>query len=336
MATDNLLRPRCNFAGVASLSEVYTHDVEEAADLVTRAYAPHRLEVRDTGGFGMYMKLMRAGRMNIGHTSFDSYSIILQAPPMLTYYALSFTSHGSLQVKSGGQTANVTPATAVIIAPTDALQFDSASPNCKLLSVRLDRTVLQDELAAMLGRPVGRPVLFDFTADLSRGPGAHVARAVRIACDEISEPEGIAHNAILASRLEQLVCSSLLVSQAHSYSEELAQDDRPALPAAVRTVVDVVEADPMAVTTAGDMARIGTVSLRSLEQGFIQSLGVSPMAYLRQVRLARVRADLRHADPATTTVSAVAHRWGFFHLGRFAATYQAAYGCRPSDDLRSR
>jgi AraC-like DNA-binding protein len=38
---------------------------------------------------------------------------------------------------------------------------------------------------------------------------------------------------------------------------------------------------------------------------------------------------------ADTTVTAVALRWGFGHLGRFAVAYRRKYGRSPSDTLRS-
>ncbi|MCF6424143.1 helix-turn-helix domain-containing protein [Amycolatopsis tucumanensis] len=58
------------------------------------------------------------------------------------------------------------------------------------------------------------------------------------------------------------------------------------------------------------------------------------MAYLRQVRLARARNDLINGDPDVLTVSAVALRWGFGHLGRFGAACQEWYGEPPSHTLR--
>jgi AraC-like DNA-binding protein len=56
------------------------------------------------------------------------------------------------------------------------------------------------------------------------------------------------------------------------------------------------------------------------------------MAYLRSVRLAHAHADLvRIADTGSqTTVTEVALRWGFTHLGRFAALYRQTYGRPPS------
>jgi len=51
--------------------------------------------------------------------------------------------------------------------------------------------------------------------------------------------------------------------------------------------------------------------------------------------MARANEALRRSDPARVTVSAVAHRWGFAHLGRFASAYRARFGESPSVTLRS-
>jgi transcriptional regulator GlxA family with amidase domain len=74
--------------------------------------------------------------------------------------------------------------------------------------------------------------------------------------------------------------------------------------------------------------------VRSLQEGFRRHLGSAPMAYLQQERLVRAHQTLRQADPVCVTVSAVAHRWGFAHLGRFASAYRTRFGEPPSETLR--
>ncbi|WP_410468237.1 helix-turn-helix domain-containing protein [Amycolatopsis methanolica] len=60
------------------------------------------------------------------------------------------------------------------------------------------------------------------------------------------------------------------------------------------------------------------------------------MAYLQNVRLDRAHQDLLDTDPSRTTVTHVASRWGFTHLGRFAAAYRARYEEPPSRTLQRR
>ena len=65
-------------------------------------------------------------------------------------------------------------------------------------------------------------------------------------------------------------------------------------------------------------------------------MGISPMGYLREVRLARAHDDLRRARPDETTVARIANKWGFTSHGRFATAYRARFGIHPAGTLRER
>ena len=95
-----------------------------------------------------------------------------------------------------------------------------------------------------------------------------------------------------------------------------------------------MHAEPWRQFTATDLAVIAGVGVRVLQEAFRQHVGMSPLAYLRRLRLDGVHAELSRADPSQTTVSDVAYRWGFTHLGRFAGAYRLRYGVSPSQTLR--
>ena len=87
------------------------------------------------------------------------------------------------------------------------------------------------------------------------------------------------------------------------------------LAAAVRDAMDIIDAGPHLPLTTSTLARQCHVSVRTLQEGFQRHLGISPMTYLRLVRLRRAHRDRRSADPCHNTVASIAHRWGFTHLG---------------------
>jgi AraC-like DNA-binding protein len=57
------------------------------------------------------------------------------------------------------------------------------------------------------------------------------------------------------------------------------------------------------------------------------------MEFLRRIRFERVRNDLLNPIHSTTVTSA-AVRWGFVHLGRYAAEYRARFNESPSATVR--
>ncbi len=83
----------------------------------------------------------------------------------------------------------------------------------------------------------------------------------------------------------------------------------------------------------GALAGAAGVPPRTLEAHFRQFLGVTPLAWVREARLAQARGALL-APGAGTSVSQVALDCGFTQLGRFAAQYCRRFEELPSETLR--
>ncbi len=89
--------------------------------------------------------------------------------------------------------------------------------------------------------------------------------------------------------------------------------------------------DPLYVS---DLCRAACVSERTLEHAFKEIMGLTPIAYLMRLRLHRVRQALLAGTQGSTTVSAEALKWGFWHFGEFSRAYRECFGELPSDTLR--
>jgi len=61
---------------------------------------------------------------------------------------------------------------------------------------------------------------------------------------------------------------------------------------------------------------------------------MGPTEEVRRRRMQLVHRTLRDGEPDPASVSAVARRYGFRGLGRFAAEYRALFGELPSATLR--
>jgi AraC-like DNA-binding protein len=84
-----------------------------------------------------------------------------------------------------------------------------------------------------------------------------------------------------------------------------------------------------------ELCRATGVSERTLRTCCADYLGMSPGQYMRLRRLNLMHTELAHADPAATSISKIASRYGFTELGRFAGHYRTLFGEMPSETLRS-
>lgn len=92
-------------------------------------------------------------------------------------------------------------------------------------------------------------------------------------------------------------------------------------------------ATPEAPISMLEVCRGVGASPRKLEYCFRSVLGVSPARYLRTARLNGVHRELRRSRDGV--VHEIASRWGFWHMGEFAAAYRRHFGELPSQTLGS-
>jgi AraC-like DNA-binding protein len=85
--------------------------------------------------------------------------------------------------------------------------------------------------------------------------------------------------------------------------------------------------------TLQDLSDLSGLRPRSLINAFQAVTSLSPMAFLRTLRLTRVRETLLDADLQGRVID-VATEWGFWHMGHFTAAYRTMFGETPSETLR--
>ncbi|WP_429299338.1 helix-turn-helix domain-containing protein [Paraburkholderia sp. GAS199] len=98
----------------------------------------------------------------------------------------------------------------------------------------------------------------------------------------------------------------------------------------VRSVRELVEGTPDCPLSVAELCARFRASRRTLQYAFEDTLGVNPSAYMRAVRLDHVRRELQ----ASSSVTEVATRWGFWHFGNFSSEYREQFGELPSETCR--
>lgn len=242
---------------------------------------------------------------------------------------------GRMNTHFGDRTVCVRGSEGVMCSPGIRVNYD-ISRDCELLTLVLDAEALMRFAVAYLDFPLTRPLVFEPSVPLDRGAAQSLDRLLAFLRQELECPDSLARAGLAVAQLEDLVMTMLVAGHAHNYSARLAGEPRPPSPYYVKRVEDFIHAYAGDALTLEDLVRVSGVSARSLFKGFRNFRGIGPMAYLKQVRLERARDELLAAEPGTATVTEVALRWGFVHLGNFAGDYARRFGETPSETLRRR
>ncbi len=83
------------------------------------------------------------------------------------------------------------------------------------------------------------------------------------------------------------------------------------------------------------LAKQYKVSEQTLQNSFKSLFGFTPKKFLRQLKLNLVHHELQKSNPDQNTISNIALKWGFEHMGRFSSYYTELFGVNPSQVLKT-
>ncbi|MET8760193.1 helix-turn-helix transcriptional regulator [Lentzea sp. NPDC004782] len=294
-------------------------DLDAAHEVLSAAYARLRFNRVDTG------PSLRLTARTFGQVRFDRLDgrigFEAAAEPMGDYIFAHLES-GKARYSSDGEDRLVASG-------------DSFLP---VLPGRPFTVATEDPRASMV---VFSQAVVDDVADDVRFTGyrpvsPHAAAAWRSTCDFLQGevlPAFEDNPLVLRNATRLLVSITLATFPNSTLVGPKASDRRDAHPLTVRRAVAFIEDNAAKDITAADIARAARVSIRAIQLAFRRHLDMTPMAYLRQVRLSCAHDDLQAANGSVTAIAA---RWGYARPSVFAAHYRAAYGVLPSQTLRSR
>lgn len=152
----------------------------------------------------------------------------------------------------------------------------------------------------------------------------------------LDEQETTTNTLVIAASAQVLAAVTLATFPSNALTDPTIEDRHDAHPDTLRRAVAFIDEHAQDDITATDIAAAAHVTVRAIQLAFRRHLDMTPLEYLRRVRLDHAHRDLLAADPARTTVTTVAYRWGFPSASRFATYYRQAYGITPSHTLRQR
>jgi AraC-like DNA-binding protein len=319
--------------GRAQRVSLRSSDVEQVRAFGGRYFFPRKFlhPLHRSGRLAARFDILRLGPVTICDARYGGDVTLGYEHP--DAYQIGVPLVGRLEAHQGGRAILSVGNLAAVSRVGEDVVIDCWSADCRQLVAKIERDVLERQLQHLLDAPLQVPIKLAGQLDITAGLGRSWAALIRLVTGEFSNESGMFDHPLIVGHLHEALTIGLLMATDHPYREALTRPGHAYRPPPVRRAIEAIHAYPEHPFTIATLADTAGVSVRCLQAGFRRYVGSTPMAYLRKVRLARAHEDLRAADPGQTTVAQVAHRWGFVHLGRFAAAYRALYHTTPSQTL---
>lgn len=309
---------------VSSGSSGSSGDMESFSDEVSRAYFPHALTMRGRPAGPAELRAVDLGPVRLTRIGWGAEVSVESDHPGA--WAVNVPRSGVLEANVGGAHVLSLDGQATVCPPDRPTKMTRWSADCSIVGMRVDRDYLVEEVAALVGLHTDRlPAQLDLRAD---GARAWIGLLGSLGTEAMRNPALVGDERVRVRLAGTLTAA--FVAACFPFEPAVGSVQ----PRIVSRVVEAMEADPAREWAASDLAREADVGIRRLQQGFQRYLGRTPTQKLQEIRLERVHADL--IASRGDTVAEVAYRWGFTHLGRFAAAYRQTYGVAPSQTLRCR
>jgi AraC family ethanolamine operon transcriptional activator len=143
-------------------------------------------------------------------------------------------------------------------------------------------------------------------------------------------PNGPSPLAEMIKSAVELIARAMASSQVPDRSQPTFQRRRQL----VRKAMELSAQRSVQPLRIGELCHLLAVSERTLRYAFRDIAGLSPLDYLKMLRLNRVNRALRQADPTEVLIKQVAYLNGFTHLGQFCRDYKHLFDEPPSQTLQ--
>ena len=196
----------------------------------------------------------------------------------------------------------------------------------KRTNLWVDRARMEAALTSGLEKVLRERLRFDPVVDWS-APGPNAVRRLLLHVEaEFARPDGMATQPVALAAFTDLFVQTALRELPHNHRDQLLRPSPVATPGYLRRAEAFMWAQAEAPIGLAEIAAAAGCSVRTVQNAFRVFRDTTPHRALQAVRLEQAREALQRGEE---TVTSVARRFGFSHMGRFAALYARRYGERP-------
>lgn len=312
-----------------SFEVLNTQDLDEAREAVSMRYCDHRLDLARGRVLNVRHNHARGSHVSVNFLAYGG-DVEIDPGELQDFYLLQIPVTGSARIQHRGEEVDTSPRQGSMLNPDRPTRM-AWGHDCEKLMIQVDVAFLHLVATEWLGRTLPGQIRFEPAVDLRTPEG----KTLRYIAERTAQAFEVG---TLASRLEDLqlmatereIALTLLHNLRSNITHLMARKPAVLAPRSLRRALDYLHGHYAEDIRLDDIARATDQHPRTLQIAFQRSLGTSPMAYLRDIRLdtAKYHLSRRVNRPR---VSEIAYDCGFSHLGRFSKDFRVRFGHAPSE-----
>jgi AraC-like DNA-binding protein len=309
-----------------------TGDPERAHAFLRTVYGPHTLHLADPdlAGFHLEYDGVATNRFAVERIRYGTAveSLFAPAESLVVVHPVA----GELHLTSRRDELHAGPDDVLLVDAATDLRI--ASPQLDVEVVRLDPGAVARVVAELTG--FDAPTLpVSLCRAVSPAHAAHWRATITHLRHDLLGNDEVTMGPLTRTALFRSLVAMVVESFPNPALPRAGADRNRAVPPTLRRAMRYIDDHAADEIGLADIAAAAGLGARGLQLAFRRHHDVTPLEYLRRVRLDRAHRELQASTPVDSTVGGIADRWGFSHHGNFSALYLRTYGCSPSITLRS-
>jgi AraC-like DNA-binding protein len=303
-----------------------SNDIGEVEELLTATYTRVRLSEQSCGA----PTRTRVWRTLVGSLDVDdfeySYDLKYDVDPMDKILLCRVLKGAIEDHLPGHQPEMFTTGEAAAIGAVEGAPYTGFVHRATFTGISIDRSLLNEVAAGSRG---GEPVQLLSSAPISADACQHLVDVIdHVRHTVINAPS--AQEPFLAGSVARYLAATVLTTFPNTaVTEPTIDDHHDSAPVLLRRAIAFIDDNAHVDISPADIASAANTTPHALLRTFRQHRSCTPMDYVRRVRLHHAHLELVASDPEATSVTEIAHKWGFHQMGLFMRRYVQAYGGEP-------
>ncbi len=317
-----------------NFSLIETGDINEVCDTVSKSYCKHALRrLSSVSSVDAKYCRVRLGTVSFNYLRYGA-DVAVEPDCFDSFFMLEIPLTGFSKIQYEDEEV-VSGARIGSMVSSQGVVKSEWNHNTGRLMVQINRSFMDRFATNMLGHALTQPVKFQLSVDMSKGIGASIHDYVLHLAQQLTTNPSLRNYTLVRRQIENTLVTMLLCGQPNNYSTEFNAVAQPGAPSYVSRAFQYIMDNYQEDISVDDLVGVANVSMRTLYAGFKRYKGVSPMLALKTRRLEAANQDLMDGGN-NRSVTDIAYRWGFTHLGNFSNDYRKLFGELPSETLRKR